>query len=76
MRSLDVSFKMHSIAKIFDIVKYFKKLKKSKIKKKKRERIEKMAKKGPKRKKAQFFFYATNPQNKTRKMSIAELNSV
>ena len=56
---------MHSIAKIFDIIKYLKKLKKLKMEKK--NKIGKMAQKG---KKAQFFFHATNPRNKTEKMSM------
>ena len=34
-----------------------------------------MTQKRPKGKKAQFFFHAINPQNKTKKMSIAKLNS-
>ena len=56
----------------------FEKLKKSKIKKKKKERENR--KNGPKRpkkaKRPNFFFHATNPQNKTIKMSFAKLNSV
>ena len=64
---------MHSIAKIFDIIKYLKKSKNQKLKKMKRERIGKMAQKG---KKSQFFFHESNPQNKTKKMSAAKLNSV
>ena len=35
-----------------------------------------MARKGPKRLKGTHFFHANNPQNKTKKMSIAKLNSV
>ena len=77
---------MHSIAKIFDIVEYLKKSKNQKFKKK--ERIGKIAQKGPKKRKdpkrqkrpkgqkGPILFLAINPQNKTKKISIAKLNSV
>ena len=34
-----------------------------------------MAQKGPKKQKGLIIFHAINPQNKTKKMSIAKLNS-
>ena len=59
IKDLDVTFQMHSINKIFDIVKFLKNEKNQKLKIK-RERIGKMAQKGPKGKKAQIFFQAKN----------------
>ena len=58
IKGFDVTFRMHSIAKIFDIVKYLRKGKKLKIKKKKKKKKKtgKMAQKGPKWKKGQDFF--------------------
>ena len=47
---------MHSIAKIFDIIKYLKNEKNQKLK---RERIGKMVQKGPKRQKGPKFFFFT-----------------
>ena len=76
IKGLDITFQMHSIAKIFDNVKYLKNEKNQKLKKKKRENREN----GPKRTKMakwpKFFFHATNPRNKTKKTSVAKLNSV
>ena len=54
IKGLDVTFQMHSIAKIFDIIMYLKNEKNQTLKKKKR--IGKMAQKGPKRQKGPCFF--------------------
>ena len=55
----------------------FEKLKKSKIKKKKKREYRENGPKSPKKsKKTKFFFQAHDPQNKTKKMSTAKLNSV
>ena len=66
INNLDVTFQMHSITKIFDIVEYLKNEKNQKLKEKK-ERIGKMAQKGRKRQKGLIFFEANNPQTKTKK---------
>ena len=76
IKGLDVTFQMHIIAKIFDIIKYLKNKKKSKIKKKEKKRIGKITPKGTKRQKGPIFLQKINPQNKTKKMSISQLNSV
>ena len=55
IKGLEVTFQMHSIAKIFDFVKSLKNLKNQKLKKK-RKRIGKMDQKGPKSQKGPFFF--------------------
>ena len=62
---------MHIVAKIFDIIKYLKNEKNKYLKKKKEKENREN---GPKR--PNFFFHAINPQNKTKKMSIAKLNSI
>ena len=70
---------MHVVAKIFDIIKYLKNEKNKKIKKKK-EKEKGNRENGPKRpnmaKRLNFFFHAINPENKTKKISIAKLNSI
>ena len=57
---------MHIIAKIFDIIKYLKNKKNKKINEKMREQG-KWPQKAQKGKKAQIFFQAHHPQNKTKK---------
>ena len=65
------------IAKNFDIVKYLKNEKNQKLKKKKRKRKQGIwPKKAQNGKKVQTFFQANNLRNKTKKISIAKLNSV
>ena len=62
----DVTFQIHSIAKSFDIGKYLKNEKNHKLKKKEKEQG-KWPKKAQKGKKAQIFFQAHHPRNKTEK---------
>ena len=54
IKGLDVTFQMHRIPKIFDIIKYLKNEKNQKLKKK--EKIGKMAQKGPKWQNSANFF--------------------
>ena len=62
IKGLNVTFEIHIIAKIFDIIIY---LKNEKKKIKKKQRVGKMATKGPERaKKAQIFFQAHHLQKK------------
>ena len=71
IKGLDVTFQMHSEAKIFDIIKYLKNEKNQKLKKKRKEKkIGKMAQKGPKWQKGPDFFKVNNPENKTKKWAL------
>ena len=62
IKGLDVTFQMHSIAKMFDIIKYLTNEKNQRFKKKRKERIGKMAPKGP-----NFYFRRTILKTKRKK---------
>ena len=74
IKDLDVTWQMHSITKIFDIVEYLKNETNQKLKKK--ERIGKMDQKGPIRRKGPNIFSGKRFSKQNNKKSIAQLNSV
>ena len=71
IKGLDVTFQMHVVAKIFDIIKYLKNEKNQKLKKKKKKKEKENRENGPKRpkiaKRPRFFFRRTILKTKRKK---------